>query len=133
MLVAEPKVDIRNGWTRSEGQRKKSVRGGGGGGGGRPRAVVSDEICATVIDHVLVQVNAMTRQGQGAQSNQGIQKEWPIVALWSLKVLEVSEFGTPQSCFAELRREDGRTLLPSQQPEALTVSNTLLQNKAIRR
>lgn len=130
--MAEPKVDIRNGWTQSEGQRKKSgsVRGGRGG---RPRAVISDEICATVKDHVLVQGNAMSGEGQGAQPNQGIQKERLIVSLWSLKVLEVSEFGTAQSCFAELPRENGRTLLPSQQQEALTVNNMLLQNKAIRR
>lgn len=96
-LISE--MDGRN--LKGRGRRvevRGGVWGGKGGGGGRTRAVISDEICATVIDHVLVQGNAMCREGHGEQPNQGIQREHLIVSLCSLNVLEVSEFGTAQSC-----------------------------------
>lgn len=124
VLMAGPKVDIRNGCAQSEGQRKKSesVRGGRGDGGGGTRVVISDEICATVIDHVLVQGNAMSGEGQGAEPNQREQ----TVSLWPLKVLEVSEFGTAQFFFSGVATWGWEDSSTSQQQEAQTVSNMLL-------
>ncbi|XP_026991161.2 uncharacterized protein LOC113635738 [Tachysurus fulvidraco] len=55
------------------GRGRGRVRGGGGRkggrGGGRPRAVISDDIRATVIDHVLVHGMTMREAGLRVQPN----------------------------------------------------------------
>lgn len=62
----ELKVDIKNGCKQSERQRKKSS-GGGEEESGRARTIISNQICAAVIDHLLVHGNTMRAVGQRVQ------------------------------------------------------------------
>lgn len=65
-------VDVRMVGNNLRGRGRVRVRGGGGRGGrggGRPRAVISDDIRATVIDHVLVHGMTMREAGLRVQPN----------------------------------------------------------------
>ena len=62
----------RGGGGRGDGGGRGGARGGGGGGRvgqRRQRAIISDEIRATIIDHVLVHGMTMREAGQRVQPN----------------------------------------------------------------